>query len=294
MSRPFAFTPRGITLLEHRSGSEAHEDGRAPPIPIRFRRRRRTGPCACCLLDAGYVRQLELRLRRAERVAEANRRLALTDPLTGLPNRRHLAQRLDRVLARCALHPFSLAVFDVDDFKRFNDRHGHVAGDRVLAAIGAVLSRTCANTSAHPEAWDCADRPDSGERPVGRSGVSGPSHHVARLGGDEFVTTLPGNPPGKARDTARFMAKAVARHPQLSRHGVTVSFGVATLHAGMRRWQDALTTADRDLRRRRAAARPLPADRGFRYLWAQVLGASRLSRPPAEHRPPPRPARRPP
>lgn len=261
MSRPFAFTPRGITLLEHRSGPQPHEDSRASPKPVRFRRRRRTGPCSCCLLDAGYVRKLELRLRGAERAAEANRRLALTDPLTGLPNRRHLEQRLDSVLARCALHPFSLAVFDVDDFKRFNDQHGHVAGDRVLAAIGAVLSRTCANASADPEPRDRADRPDSGERAVDRSGASGRSRHAARLGGDEFVTTLPGNPPRKARDTARLLANAVARHPQLARHGVTVSFGVATLHAGLRRWQELLAAADEDLRRRRSARRALSGSR---------------------------------
>lgn len=196
-----------------------------------------------------------------ERIAETNRRLALTDPLTGLPNRRHLARCLERVLARGALHPFSLAIFDVDDFKRFNDRHGYVAGDRVLAAVGTVLARTCANALEHPGSRDLADRPDSGERPVDRPGASGRSHHAARLGGDEFVTTFPGNPPGKARDTARILAKAVARHPQLSRHGVTVSFGVAILHAGLRRWQELLAAADEDLRRRRSAQRALPGSR---------------------------------
>ena len=261
MGRPFAFTPRGITLLGCRSGSEAHEDGRGPPKLVRLRRHRRTGPCACCLLDAGYVRELELRLRGAKRVAEANRRLALTDPLTGLPNRRHLELHLDRVLAHDGPRPLSLVLFDVDDFKRFNDRHGHVAGDRVLAAIGAVLSRACANASAHPEPGDCADRPDSDEPPVDRPGARGRSRHAARLGGDEFVITFPGNPPGKARDRARLMAKAVARHPLLAPHGVTVSFGVATLHAGLRRWQELLAAADEDLRRRRSAQRALPGSR---------------------------------
>ena len=232
-----------------------------PPKLVRFRRRRRAGPCAWCLLDAGYVRELELRLRGAERAAEANRRLALTDPLTGLPNRRHLELHLDRVLAHDGPRPLSLVLFDVDDFKRFNDRHGHVAGDGVLAAIGAVLSRTCAPTSALVEPRDCADRSDSGERAVDRPGAGGRSHPAARLGGDEFVTTLPGNPPRKARDTARRMAKAVARHPQLSRHGVTVSFGVATLHAGFRRWQELLAAADEDLRRRRSAQRARPGSR---------------------------------
>lgn len=88
-----------------------------------------------------------------ERIAEANRRLALTDPLTGLPNRRHLERHLDRLLAPgvlaasrqtgSRLRPFSLAFFDVDDFKRFNERHGYVAGDEVLSVVGRTLCRAC-------------------------------------------------------------------------------------------------------------------------------------------------------
>ena len=267
MTRPFGFTPRGVTLLEHRSGPQAHEDGRAWSKPVRLRRRRRTGPCACCLLDAGYVRELELRLRGAKQVAEVNRRLALTDPLTGLPNRRHLELHLDRVLAHDGPCPLSLVLFDVDDFKRFNDRHGHVAGDRVLATVATVFSRASASVSRQLGSPSSPDWPESRHRPPARSGFVCDSPFAARLGGDEFVTTLPANPPGKARDAARLMAKAVARHPQLSRHGVTVSFGVATSHAGLRRWQELLAAADEDLRRRRSAQRALPGS-----LRAGVFG----------------------
>lgn len=208
-----------------------------------------------CLLDAGYVRDLELRLRRIQRSAAAHRRLALTDRLTGLPNRRQLELHLDRVLVPDALRPLSLVLFDVDDFKRFNDRHGYPEGDRVLAAVATVFSKASANAFS------------------------------ARLGGDEFVVIFAHTSADRVRSAADRLARAVARHPLLSPHGVTVSFGLAALY----RWQDALAAADRDLRRRRAAARPLPADQGFRYLWAQVLGVHGLPRPPRSTDSPPRP-----
>ena len=226
------------------------------------------------LLDAHYVRELELKLRRIQRSAAANRRLALTDRLTGLPNRRHLELHLDRVLVPGALRPLSLVLFDVDDFKRFNDRHGYLEGDRVLTAVATVFGRAVAN----------------GSRRSGRAGSACDSPFAARLGGDEFVVIFAHMNAGRVRSAADRLARAVARHPLLSPHGVTVSFGLAALY----RWQDALAAADRDLRRRRAAARPLPADRGFRYLWAQVLGAHGFPRPPRSTDSPPRPVRSPP
>lgn len=243
-----------------------------------------------CLLDARYVRELELRLRRTQRRAAANRRMALTDWLTGLPNRRHLELYLDRVLTHGAPRLFSLVLFDVDDFKRFNDRHGYVAGDRVLAAVGTVLSRALANAAGHPESRGFPDRPESSHRPAGRADSRGGSRFAARLGGDEFVVIFADMRAGRVRGAADRMAREVAGHPRLSSNGITVSFGLAALF----RWQDALATADRDLRRRRAATRPLPADRGFRYLWAQVLGVHGLPRPPQSTDPPRRPVRPPP
>ncbi len=196
-----------------------------------------------------------------ERIAEANRRLALTDPLTGLPNRRHLERHLDRVLARgvpaaarqtgSRLCPFSLALFDVDDFKRFNDRHGYPEGDRVLAAVANVFSRASANASRRLESRGFSDRPESHHGPSGHSGSIPGSPFAARLGGDEFVVIFANMRAGRVRAAADGIARAVARHPLLSPHGVTVSFGLAVLC----RWRDALAAADRDLRRRRAAVR---------------------------------------
>ena len=204
-----------------------------------------------------------------ERIAEANRHLALTDPLTGLPNRRHLERYLDQVLARRVLaasrqtsfrlRPFSLALFDVDDFKRFNDRHGYVAGDEVLSVLGRTLSRVCPTAAA-------------------------------RLGGDEFVALLPGKAISEAREAARHLAKVVARSPALCMRGVTVSFGIAALDAGMSRWQDLLAAADLDLRRRRSLAHPLPEGCDLRYLGARTSGSGRPSRSVRDTDSPPRPA----
>jgi len=70
--------------------------------------------------------------RLHDRVAEQ----AITDPLTGLWNRRHMAETLDREVSRGLRfgHPISLIILDVDDFKAINDRRGHLQGDLVLEA----------------------------------------------------------------------------------------------------------------------------------------------------------------
>lgn len=92
---------------------------------------------------------------------QALRESADTDALTGLPNRRALLQEIDRRLDRHAQAGTELVVcfIDLDGFKAINDCHGHLAGDRFLAAVGERLRR--------------------GQRP---------EDYCARLGGDEFVT----------------------------------------------------------------------------------------------------------
>ncbi|MEA2413085.1 MAG: hypothetical protein QOC77_3646 [Thermoleophilaceae bacterium] len=94
--------------------------------------------------------------RSLRRQAEENRRQALHDPLTGLPNRRSLYERLDKLLADG--HPLALLVADLDGFKELNDTLGHHAGDLVLSQLGPRVE------AAVPEV-----------------------ELLARIGGDEFA-----------------------------------------------------------------------------------------------------------
>lgn len=118
---------------------------------------------------------------------------ALTDPLTGLHNRRHLDRRLveEVAQARRSGAPLSLAVLDLDDFKAINDRLGHDAGDEALRRFADALRAV-----------------------IRRSDV------VARAGGDEFLVIFP--------DTSRAGAVAVLeRLQEQAPHGF--SAGVAAL-----------------------------------------------------------------
>ena len=97
---------------------------------------------------------------------------ALTDPLTGLPNRRRLERYIAAVVARG--ERVVIGVCDLDGFKAVNTRHGHHSGDLVLQRIAGVINR------------------------VMRRG-----DFVARYGGDEFVVVLPGAGMAEAAEVAR-------------------------------------------------------------------------------------------
>lgn len=148
-------------------------------------------------------RQLEQRIAdRTLELERANARLAemaVEDPLTGTQNRRALEQALGREWARCAEQglPLAALMIDVDHFKRFNDHHGHLEGDRVLIEVAAQL-RTELNT---------------------------PVEILARYGGEEFTLLLPGATLETASRRAEVLRDAVER----VRTGVTVSVGVAVV-----------------------------------------------------------------
>lgn len=135
-------------------------------------------------------------------------RLAVTDVLTGLPNRRALTEFLDREVGRARRYrrPISLVLFDVDHFKAVNDRLGHVGGDAALRALA-----------------DAA-------RPLVRK-----DELLARYGGEEFAVVLPeADAAAAARGGERFR-EAVERHPfafEGHRYNLTISAGVGTLAAG--------------------------------------------------------------
>jgi diguanylate cyclase (GGDEF)-like protein len=136
----------------------------------------------------------------AARQREHLRREAATDGLTGLLNHRGSQERLRREIetAAAAGTPLSVAVVDLDHFKRINDTYGHAEGDRALAAVAAKL------------------------RSVVRTGDA-----VGRLGGEEFVLVLPGVTGELAADAAE-RARAALAEVQVGRRRLECSAGVAT------------------------------------------------------------------
>ncbi len=145
--------------------------------------------------------------------------LSLTDPLTGLPNRRHLQLHLQRELAAARRgRPLTLVIFDLDKFKLFNDSRGHVAGDEALRQLGRVLIREARAMNV-----------------------------VARYGGDEFVSVLAGSGAMEGLQHAKRIADAVGRDPYLSRNGMSVSYGISQFERNMRSIDDIIRAADQNL-----------------------------------------------
>jgi len=156
------------------------------------------------LWELRETRIATLRMRREhERLARehgAIARQALQDPLTGLPNRRALDERLQALAASPGYHPLAVALVDLDGFKAVNDQFSHAEGDNVLRVVASTL----------------------------RDALRG-DDMVARYGGDEFVVLLPGATLPAAELALRRTCDAVARLPPTLSHGVTLSIGVVSL-----------------------------------------------------------------
>ncbi|WP_298961848.1 sensor domain-containing diguanylate cyclase [uncultured Methylobacterium sp.] len=171
-----------------------------------------------CLGLVGLTLQLQRELERrvhAERVAlDANAelaRLAATDGLTGLPNRRHFDAVFDQLWQRAERtgERLSLLLIDADRFKSYNDTYGHLAGDEVLKTIARCLERQ----------------------------VSGPHEVACRFGGEEFAVLLIGlagrEVVGRAEDIRQAVARTWIPHRGQDGGFVTVSIGVACLVPGV-------------------------------------------------------------
>lgn len=155
---------------------------------------------------------------------ERMRRLAYTDDLTDLPNRRSFDETLRTHMARATKNGTSLALalLDLDHFKEVNDAHGHIVGDVVLKQLGHILKR-----------------------------VYRASDFIARIGGEEFAIILPGASPREnimylervRTEIERALVIPVGEEPFIT---VTVSLGIAEKQPGDSR-STFLTRADKAL-----------------------------------------------
>jgi diguanylate cyclase len=159
---------------------------------------------------------LEARLRASKQEInqlqenlETVRNESLTDPLTGLANRKYFDQTVERAVgdARAKNEQLSLLMTDVDHFKMFNDTYGHLTGDQVLRLVAQAVKQ---NVKGHDIA--------------------------ARYGGEEFAVILPKTPLRQALTVADHIRRAVASKELIKRSTgenlgrVTISVGVAMLH----------------------------------------------------------------
>lgn len=138
------------------------------------------------------------------RLRDALREMAMADALTGLANRRRFDAVIEEETARCERDhtPLACLMMDIDHFKRFNDAHGHDAGDAVLRAVGAVLGESLREDG-------CA----------------------FRMGGEEFVLLMPGftleQATARARQVQDRIRQLRVEHHHRELGPVTASFGLA-------------------------------------------------------------------
>lgn len=168
-------------------------------------------------------RRLEEEVQYKEAANQALARLAVTDELTGAPNRRKFMQAATAEWSRARRygHALSLLILDLDHFKQVNDSLGHQAGDHVLVQVAEGL----------------------------QAALRG-SDFMGRLGGEEFGILLPETDDDQALQVAERIRQGVAalEFPALPGfQGVTVSIGVARMDQGDRDWEDLFRRADQAL-----------------------------------------------
>lgn len=160
-----------------------------------------------------YYEELKYRLKIGERIVELEQRImkmAMTDYLTGLLNRRAFMERLMAELKRANREKTCMGIIiaDIDHFKDVNDTYGHQAGDKILQDFSRCLSLACRE-------YD----------------------FIGRYGGEEFIICLPGADEEHTLSTAERLRQAVEKNCTLLANGtnkvfVTASFGVAAINAG--------------------------------------------------------------
>jgi len=155
--------------------------------------------------EVAHKTELERYHRELEEANEQLRRLAVTDELTGLRNRRAFEERLvmEFSMARRRSRELAVVLIDIDDFKKTNDRYGHAAGDEVLRRLGMILRTTVR----------LPDLP-------------------ARYGGEEFVVLLPESGEGAAMGLARRIMARIAAE-EWENELITISMGMAAMNESL-------------------------------------------------------------
>jgi diguanylate cyclase (GGDEF)-like protein len=171
-------------------------------------------------------------------------RLATTDPLTGIANRRQLEADFDREVARHHRHGCGMAILmiDIDYFKQVNDTYGHGVGDEVLCGMVARWRRTLREID-----------------------------HLGRIGGEEFIVLLPETTAEMARKVAERLRTVSAASPLMTSAGTvpaTVSIGCAPVPGGRTSLERAIREADRALYQAKNGGRNqvAAADKGRKLL----------------------------
>lgn len=155
--------------------------------------------------------------------------MATTDPLTGIANRGHIEEFLEDAAARAARfgEALTVAMVDIDHFKRLNDTYGHPFGDRVIREVSRVLAETVRRIDK-----------------------------VGRYGGEEFLLVLPGTDADGAMVLGERIRRRIAElgfAPNDVR--VTISVGIASWRARMGSWEELVAEADHTLYRAKEAGR---------------------------------------
>lgn len=177
-----------------------------------------------------FARQVAAALQNA-RLLEEVRRLAVTDDLTGLYNRRYFFEQAEREFRRAqrSHQPLSALILDVDYFKQVNDQYGHLVGDAVLRAVGQRLKKALRETDL-----------------------------LGRYGGEEFSVLLPETDLESAREVAERLQACIAGEPIPTEAGplsVQISIGVAALDGRTPNLQTLIKRADQAMYRAKDGGR---------------------------------------